>query len=150
MPARQKPREDGAAGPVLAPHNRTSRTHTRMRASMGKAHVTVWWSHGWGTILGYHADGVVIGAYKRDHIGLTPAGERKVYRQVDDYWRRIRPKQKAPARSKPATKRETPQEGPRAPVGVRIERKGPRPIGERPGPQPAVHARPKGRGGMRT
>lgn len=150
MPARQKPRDDGADGPVLTPHNRQSRSHRYMRMSVGAGHVTIWWSHGWGTILGYHADGVVIGAYKRDVIGLTPAGERKVAREALDWWRRNHPKKRAPARSKPAPRRETPQEGPRAPVGVRIERKGPRPIGERPGPQPAVHARPKGRGGMRT
>lgn len=150
MPARQKPREDGADGPVLTPHNRQSRSHRYMRMSAGSGHVTIWWSHGWGTVLGYHADGVVIGAYKRDVIGLTPAGERKVAREALDWWRRNHPKRKAAEASKPKRDR-APADGGRAPAGTKVERKGPRPIGERPGPQPAVYARPKGRnGGIKT
>lgn len=150
MPARQKPRDDGADGPVLTPHNRQSRSHRYMRASAGAKHVTIWWSHGWGTILGYHADGVVIGAYKRDVIGLTPAGERKVAREALDWWRRNHPKKKAAAKPK-APPRPPRDEAPaRVPIGGRRGRTGPRPIGDRPGPQPAVYARPKGRGGMKA
>jgi len=148
MPARQKPRPDGASGPVLTPHNRQSRSHRYMRHSVGKAHVTIWWSHGWGTVLGYHADGVVIGAFKRDVIGLTPAGVRKVDRQIQDYWRRVKPK----AKPKPPTtpRREKDDTPARQPIGGRRTRTGPRPIGERPGPQPAVYARPRARGGIKT
>jgi len=143
MPARQRPRDDGANGPVLTPHNRQSRSHSYMRMSVGGAHVTIWWSHGWGTILGYHAIGVVIGAYKRDVIGLTPAGERKVAREALDWWRRNHPKRKAKAASKPKREPARPE---RAPAGVPVQRRpGPRPIGERPGPQPTMHARPGGR-----
>lgn len=148
MPARQKPREDGASGPVLTPHNRQSRSHRYLRTSVGKSHVTVWWSHGWGKILGYHADGVVIGAYKRDVIGLTPAGERKVMRELLDWWRRVKPKGKS---KPPPTPRPEKDDRPaRQPIGGQRKRTGPRPIGERPGPQPAVYARPKARGGLKT
>ncbi len=105
MPARINPRDDGADGPVLTPHGSASRTHKWLRFTAGKAHVTVWWSHGWGKILGYHADGLVIGTYKRDVIGLTPAGEKKVYREAEDWLRRtLGPAKKTTPKKGPASK----------------------------------------------
>lgn len=130
MPARQKPRDDGADGPVLTPHGRQSRSHRYIRTSLGKSHVTVWWSHGWGTVLGYHADGVVIGAYKRDVIGLTPAGERKVARELLDWWRRTRKSKPKPApKVGPAGKPPVPQRA----VGRAVT---PRPLPPPPVPMP--------------
>lgn len=100
MPAVQQPRPDGAEGPPLNPHNRQSRSQKWLRATPAKGHVTIWWSHGWGKILGYHAEGVVIGAFKRDVIGLTPAGEKYVYRRAED-WLRNKIKSETPAKPEP-------------------------------------------------
>ena len=82
------------------PHNRQSRSQKWLRATPAKGHVTIWWSHGWGKILGYHAEGVVIGAFKRDVIGLTPAGEKYVYRRAED-WLRNKIKSETPAKPEP-------------------------------------------------
>ena len=80
--ARVKPssRPDNATGEPLVPHRSESRSATRMRSSVGPARgtVAIWWSHGWGTILGYHADGLVRGAPVRDVIGLTASDMSKL------------------------------------------------------------------------
>ncbi len=98
---RKRPRPDGARGPVLAPHHDRSRSEKWIRTSKGRDHVTIHWSHGWGVILGYHADGMVIGAPIRDIIRFpqgvmnTLKGEtriewaRLVKRRADIHAKRI-------------------------------------------------------------
>lgn len=81
-------RPDGADGKPLDPHYGESRTVRWLRSSAGLATrgVTLWWSHGWGRILGYHAEGArlmrggkAVGRLPvRDVRGLSPANERKL------------------------------------------------------------------------
>ena len=89
--ARVKPssRPDNATGEPLVPHRSESRSATRMRSSVGPARgtVAIWWSHSWGTILGYHADGLVRGAPVRDVIGLTAGDMRKLESAAMVYFR---------------------------------------------------------------
>lgn len=114
----QQPRPDGADGPPLSPHTAGSRSQKWLRATAGKSHVTIWWSHGWGRILGYHADGVVIGAYRRDVIGLTPAGLKKVYEEAERWFKRT----VKPAKPKPPPKPATPPPEPAKPTRLPMRR----------------------------
>ena len=85
---RKHPRADGAKGPPLIPHRVDSRTWKRVRGSIGKGHVTIWWGAGWGKVLGYHREGA--GPLPvRDVIGFTPAGGRWLRDRARDYWRSI-------------------------------------------------------------
>ena len=60
LAARKRERPDKADGPVLAPHNDTSRSEKWIRTavSVNRGTIAVFWSHGWGRILGYHREGV--------------------------------------------------------------------------------------------
>lgn len=71
---RIRPRADGATGKPLSPHRRESRSYKWVRTSVSRARglVTVWWSHGWGRILGYHARGEVIGTFLRNLLDFPP------------------------------------------------------------------------------
>ena len=75
MPARKRPRPDGADGPVMDPHEVDSRTVTLLDFRADTTGVTLYWHRGparpdqtkpWSTILGYHAAGAVPGAPVRD------------------------------------------------------------------------------------
>jgi hypothetical protein len=114
MMARQKPRPDGAAGPVLVPHYGTSRTLRLLDFRAWENGLTLFWHGGvsktqklpWSTILGYHAKGLVIGAYLRD-VRLAPLYERKVRDTAGRWWRRTAgapPKTPAPAATAPAAR----------------------------------------------
>ncbi len=96
---RIRPRADGATGKPLTPHRTESRTYKWVRASVSRAKgtVSVFWSHGWQKILTYHAEGRVIGTYKRDVIGFPPGvlawlkgRGRRVWAELRDGRRPIR------------------------------------------------------------
>jgi hypothetical protein len=82
-------RPDGAKGPPLSPHQADSRAQKWLRATPGSSAgtITLWWSHGWGQILGYHARGEVRGAPVRDVIGLTPADLDKFHARARREWK---------------------------------------------------------------
>jgi hypothetical protein len=82
-------RPDGAMGPPLSPHQADSRTQRNLAFSVGREGVTLWWRGGWGRILGYHANGEVIGAPIRDVLGFSPRFAARVKRQATTYWRNI-------------------------------------------------------------
>ena len=88
-PVKKTSRPDGATGKPLVPHRGESRSVTRMRSSVGAARgtVAIWWSHSWGSILGYHADGLVRGAPVRDVIGLTAGNMRGLEFAATTYFR---------------------------------------------------------------
>lgn len=87
-PVLPKYRPDGATGPPLSPHRPESRSQKWLRSSIGMkaGTITLWWSHGWGEILGYHARGEVIGAYLRDVIGLTAASRNALKLEMRRWW----------------------------------------------------------------
>ncbi len=111
--ARLKPvlptsRPDGADGPPLTPHDEGSRSQKwiRSQAAPSRRGVTLWWSHGWGAILGYHGDGLVRGAPVRDVRGLAPGRLRTLRRECRAWWdargrpARVSTPAKAPAPAK--------------------------------------------------
>lgn len=104
-PVQRASRPDGATGPPLTPHYAESRTRKWLRASIGikAGTVTLWWSHGWGTILGYHARKEVIGAPERNVIGLTSADEAKFNAEMRAYWRRVQGGGRIPTPPTPRT-----------------------------------------------
>jgi hypothetical protein len=81
MPPRQKPRRDGARGPVMAPHHTRSRVianyQARVTVSRWGWQVTAGWT---GDVpwIRYHAEGRVIGAPIRDVMGVDPTTHREV------------------------------------------------------------------------
>lgn len=83
------------AGPPLDPRYAESRTYRLLASHPTATGVTLFWrGHGrksWSTILGYHADGMVHGAYKRDTIGISPAGRKKIADRGATYWNTYRP-----------------------------------------------------------
>jgi hypothetical protein len=93
-------RPDGATGKPLDPHFGGSRSVKWLRAVPGRkaGTVTLYWSHGFGRILGYHARGEVIGAYIRDIIAFPPSIERTLKADARALWRRMN----APPRPRPA------------------------------------------------
>jgi hypothetical protein len=88
LPVKPSSRKDGADGKPLDPHYGQSRVIRWLRSTIGAASgtVTLWWSHGWGRILGYHAEGRVLGAPIRNVIGLSPASRRKLKQQARTIW----------------------------------------------------------------
>jgi hypothetical protein len=88
-PVQPASRPDGAKGPPLSPHQAESRSQRWLRATIGAkaGTVTLWWSHGWGRILGYHARGEVRGAPVRDVIGLTAADRRAFDAELARWWK---------------------------------------------------------------
>lgn len=109
-PVQRASRPDGATGPPLSPHYAESRTRKWLRASIGvkAGTVTLWWSHGWATILSYHRAGLVIGAPIRDVIGLTAVDETKLQAEMRAYWRRIKGGGTPPATARVPTAPRTP------------------------------------------
>lgn len=97
MKPRKRPRPDGADGPVLTPHDRASRTDRLMDAKATATGCTLFWHSGirrgqkkpWGTILGYHADGKVRGAPKRD-VRLSTRSINKVKADLARWWTAFR------------------------------------------------------------
>lgn len=95
---RPSSRPDHAKGPALVPHYAQSRTLRLLAMRVSENGVTLFWHSGhgrkqklpWATILGFHADGVVIGAYVRNTIGISPAGMRKIEREAKQWWRNRR------------------------------------------------------------
>lgn len=95
MPVKPSSRPDGATGKPLDPHYAESRTVRLLGMRVAKDGVTLFWHSGisakqklpWATILGYHADGVVIGAYRRDTIGISPAGLHRIEDAARLWWR---------------------------------------------------------------
>lgn len=81
-------RPDGATGPPLDPHREKSRTIKWLRSSPAATRrgITLWWSHGWGKILGYHGDGLVKGAPVRDVRGLAPKEESALRSECAAWW----------------------------------------------------------------
>lgn len=95
-PVSPRSRPDGATGPPLTPHRGMSRTVRNLRHKIGLkgGTVTLYWlgrvgRTGWGTILLYHAQGVVIGTYLRDVLGLTKASMRRLKGDARRLWRRL-------------------------------------------------------------
>lgn len=98
-------RPDGSKGPPLTPHGAVSRCRKWLRHRPGRDGVTLFWSHGWAAIVGYHRSGA--GRLPvRDVVGLTEASQTRVVNQVPAIWRRVRRKFPGnhPAASKPAPK----------------------------------------------
>jgi hypothetical protein len=106
-------RPDGAKGKPLDPHYARSRTYRLLAMRVATNGVTLFWHSGhgrkqklpWATILGYHADGVVIGAPMRDVVSsISPAGMRKLKARALQWWanfiasRRPKPTPKAKAK----------------------------------------------------
>jgi hypothetical protein len=91
-PVKPSSRPDGATGPPLTPHTAESRTRKWLRVSIGlkSGTITLWWSHGWGQILGWHGAGLVRGAPVRDVIGLTSADLKKLHDEMRLYWLRLK------------------------------------------------------------
>ena len=95
LPVKPKSRPDGAKGPPLIPHYGDSRTNRLLAMKATVRGATLFWHAGmtkrcrvpWATILGYHADGVVIGAPVRDVIGFTDSGEKKVTDRGKTLWK---------------------------------------------------------------
>jgi hypothetical protein len=88
MRPRKHPREDGADGPVLAPHRVDSRAILRLRHSkVGSGKVVIWWGDGWSRILGYHARGLVRHAPIRNVVDFTPDALARIRRKVQAWWR---------------------------------------------------------------
>lgn len=91
---RPSSRPDGAKGPALVPHYAASRTLRLLAIRATEKGVTLFWHSGhgkrqklpWATILGFHADGLVIGAYVRNTIGISPAGMKKIEREAKQWW----------------------------------------------------------------
>lgn len=81
-------RPDGATGPPLSPHRAASRAQKWIRASVGTGHVTLWWSHGWGQILGYHRAGSAR-LPVRNVIGLTDPDMVRLRAEARRYWRSL-------------------------------------------------------------
>lgn len=97
MKPRKHPRRDGADGPVMTPHDSSSRTARLMDARATDNGVTLFWHSGisgrqrtaWGTILGYHADGKVRGAPKRD-VRLSRRSITKLKAELARWWTTFR------------------------------------------------------------
>lgn len=93
MPARRRPRPDGADGPVLTPHGDSSRTARLMAGHGDYKGMTIYWRSGhsgsqklpWGTILGFHARGEVPGAPPRD-VRLSRRGIGQLRREMAAWW----------------------------------------------------------------
>ena len=92
LPVKKASRPDGATGKPLDPHYAESRTYRLLASHVTASGATIFWrAHGrvsWTTILGYHADGMVIGAPVRDTIGLSKAGWKKVAGEAKQLWQR--------------------------------------------------------------
>ena len=121
LAARKRARPDGADGPVLAPHNDTSRSEKWIRTavSVNRGTVAVYWSHGWNRILGYHRAGE--GRYGavpiRNIIDFPKYMLNQLAADGAQYWREI---QASKARDKPpvpAQQQPFAQPARRAPVG---------------------------------
>jgi hypothetical protein len=115
MKPRKHKRADGANGPVLTPHDAASRTSRLLAFRAWQGGVTLFWHSAitkdqrkpWGTILGYHADGKVRGAPKRD-VRLSKRGRGVVAKEMAKWWTgflRARPK---PAIPQPTAKAKKP------------------------------------------
>jgi hypothetical protein len=111
-PVRSRP--DGATGPPLSPHRPESRTRLRLRGYVGKGHVTLTWTHGWLTILTYHAEGAGH-LPERDTLGISPAGLKKIQADARLFWRTIIGGRPAPI---PAAARPPRLPSPRTPPGT--------------------------------
>jgi hypothetical protein len=93
MRPRKYPRKDGANGPVLTPHDDQSRTARLMAFRASSTGLTLFWHGGvskgqrkpWGTILGYHAEGKVRGAPKRD-VRLSKRGIGVIRKEMASWW----------------------------------------------------------------
>lgn len=85
----RRSRRDHATGKPLDPHYGESRSVKWIRDSPGLkgGTVTLWWSHGFGRILGYHARGEVVGAYLRNIIEFYPTALKRLQQDVRHYWR---------------------------------------------------------------
>jgi len=90
---RSKSGKGRASAPPLVPAYTESRTLKWLRSSVNHAigTVSLWWSHGWMEVLGYHAAGEVIGAPIRDVLGLSPSNERRLRDEARRFWLRSRP-----------------------------------------------------------
>jgi hypothetical protein len=85
-PVKPSSRPDGARGKPLVPHNAASRTSKWLRYSIRKDGVTLWWSHGWATILGYHRRGE--GHLPVRDVGPSDATLRRLKSGMAEWWRR--------------------------------------------------------------
>jgi hypothetical protein len=113
MKARKYPRKDGADGPVMTPHDEESRTSRLLAFRAWDGGLTLYWHGGvsrgqrkpWGTILGYHADGKVRGAPRRD-VRLSKRGIGAVRKAMADWWEKNRKRGRKPAQeSTPSPKK---------------------------------------------
>lgn len=127
MKPRKHPRKDGANGPVLTPHDSASRTDRLMDSKATANGVTLFWHSGigrkqrksWGTILGYHADGKVKGAPKRD-VRLSTRAITGLKADLARWWTAFRSAAtRAETRATAATA-PTPRPGPVARIRARI------------------------------
>lgn len=91
---RQKPRRDGASGPVLVPHGAQSRAIRDLIAGHTDREAWITWRGEIGVILAYHKMGVWTRFGPRGAVGGRTApkfrpGMRKVVRDVTDFPREV-------------------------------------------------------------
>jgi hypothetical protein len=133
---------DGADGPVMEPHYEMSRVITLADYAATDRGITLFWHAGtghatarrarkkgkkatpFGTILGYHADGLVRGAPIRD-VRLCAARRSNVQKAGEAIWRGLRPPEKPAPKPKPRPK-------PPAPSPAPAPKRGPIPAGRGP------------------
>lgn len=93
VPVKPKSRPDRATGKPIDPHFKESRVVRLLRASANvrNGRVTLWWSHGWGQIMGYHAYRHGPRALPvRNAIGFDRASLLKVKNRARLYWDALR------------------------------------------------------------
>ncbi len=78
-------RPDGATGPPLSPHQESSRFQKWARAATTDRSATVFWSHGWARIVGYHARGAG-NLPMRDAVGLIQTSLKWVATMARRFW----------------------------------------------------------------
>jgi len=113
MIARKYPRDDGANGPVLTPHDELSRMRKFIQFSENSTGVTIYWNSKIAKVVGHHAAGirrldVAGGIVVRDIRGLSVDSQTQVRRRILQYWRNQNRSKPEPPTSvvkpRPATK----------------------------------------------
>lgn len=91
-PIKPQFRKDHATGAPIDPHYKKSRVIRLLRASahVRSGRVTLWWSHGWGRIMGIHAYSNGIRLPVRNAIGFDRASLLKVKNRARLFWDAMR------------------------------------------------------------
>lgn len=123
------PRPDGATGPPLSPHYGMSRLRRNVAFAVNKAGVTIFWRGFARKLAGWHTFKQGPRALPvRKVVGLSPAEQRRVRREIADWGRNVDRTARTPE-PKPAPKPPPPPQTPRPPSRGRVAYLGP---GERP------------------